>query len=127
MNKKVLWIIGILVVVVLGLVALKKAGAFGKDEGIKVSAEKATKRTIIETVTASGKIYPESTGESVVAIRGTDSVKTKSKNGFFVMRVRPGNWKVIVSGREQTKNIVRDNLIVTQGQQVNLGEIRLSE
>jgi HlyD family secretion protein len=59
MNKKVLWIIGILVVVVLGLVALKKAGAFGKDEGIKVSAEKATKRTIIETVTASGKIYPE--------------------------------------------------------------------
>jgi|SRR6516164_3777128 hypothetical protein len=75
----------------------------------------------------SGKIYPENMGESVVAIRGTDSVKTKSKNGFFVMRVRPGNWKVIVSGREQTKNIVRDNLIVTQGQQVNLGEIRLSE
>jgi HlyD family secretion protein len=59
MNKKVLWIIAILVVVVLGLVALKKAGAFGKDEGIKVSAEKAVKRTIIETVTASGKIYPE--------------------------------------------------------------------
>jgi hypothetical protein len=75
----------------------------------------------------SGKIYPESTGESVVAIRGTDSVKTTSKNGFFVMRVRPGNWKVIVSGKEQTKNIIRDNLIVNQGQQVNLGEIRLAE
>src|SRR5215471_15448561 len=59
MNKKVLWIIGILVVIVLGLVGLKKAGVFGKDEGIKVSAEKASKRTIIETVTASGKIYPE--------------------------------------------------------------------
>jgi len=59
MSKKVLWIIGILVIVVIGLVALKKAGVFGKDEGIKVSAEKATKRTIIETVTASGKIYPE--------------------------------------------------------------------
>jgi HlyD family secretion protein len=59
MNKKVLWIIGILVIVVIGLVALKKAGAFGKDEGVKVSAEKAIKRTIIETVTASGKIYPE--------------------------------------------------------------------
>jgi hypothetical protein len=75
----------------------------------------------------SGKIYPENMGESVVAIRGTDSVRTKSKNGFFVMRVRPGNWKIIVSGKEQTKNIVRDNLIVNQGQQVNLGEIRLSE
>ena len=41
------------------LVVLKKAGALGKEEGIKVSAEKVSKRTIIETVTASGKIYPE--------------------------------------------------------------------
>jgi len=59
MNKKLLWTIIILAVVVIGLVVLKKAGAFGKDEGIKVSSEKAAKRTIIETVTASGKIYPE--------------------------------------------------------------------
>ena len=59
MNKKLVWIIVILVVVIVGLVALKKGGAFGKDEGLKVSAEKAVKRTIIESVTASGKIYPE--------------------------------------------------------------------
>ena len=59
MNKKLLWIILILVVVVVGLVVLKKVGVFGKEEGIKVSAEKAFRRTIIETVTASGKIYPE--------------------------------------------------------------------
>ena len=38
---------------------MKKAGVFGKDEGIKVSVEKVAKRTITETVTASGKIYPE--------------------------------------------------------------------
>jgi HlyD family secretion protein len=31
----------------------------GKDEGVKVTAEKAIKRTIVETVNASGKIYPE--------------------------------------------------------------------
>ncbi|MBS1599724.1 MAG: efflux RND transporter periplasmic adaptor subunit [Bacteroidetes bacterium] len=59
MNKKLLWIIIILAVLVVGLIALKKAGVFGKEEGMKVSAEKATKRTIVETVTASGKIYPE--------------------------------------------------------------------
>ena len=34
-------------------------GAFGKAEGIKVTAEKAEERTIIEVVNASGKIYPE--------------------------------------------------------------------
>jgi len=38
---------------------LSKAGVFGKDEGIKVTAEKAQKRTITEIVNASGKIYPE--------------------------------------------------------------------
>jgi len=31
----------------------------GKDTGTKVTAEKASKRTIVETVTASGNIYPE--------------------------------------------------------------------
>ncbi|WP_315820071.1 efflux RND transporter periplasmic adaptor subunit [Paraflavitalea speifideaquila] len=31
----------------------------GKEEGLKVSTEKVAKRTIIETVNASGKVYPE--------------------------------------------------------------------
>lgn len=59
MSKKLLWIIGGLVAVVILLIVLKKSGALGKEEGIKVSTEKVTQRTIIETVTASGKIYPE--------------------------------------------------------------------
>ncbi len=59
MKKKIVWILVILAAIVLVLVGLKKAGIIAKDEGIKVSAEKAMKRTIIETVTASGKIYPE--------------------------------------------------------------------
>jgi HlyD family secretion protein len=45
--------------VIVLLIVLQKSGAFGKDEGIKVSAEKAMKRDITEIVTASGKIYPE--------------------------------------------------------------------
>jgi len=59
MNKKLLWGLIILVVVVIALVALKKGGALGKEEGTKVTAEKVSKRTIMEIVTASGKIYPE--------------------------------------------------------------------
>ena len=59
MNKKLVWIIVSLVVLILLLVGLKKAGVIGKEEGIKVSVEKAGKHTITETVTASGKIYPE--------------------------------------------------------------------
>ncbi len=59
MNKKLLWIIIGLVVIILILIVLKKQGIIGKEDGIKVTAEKATRRTIIETVNASGKVYPE--------------------------------------------------------------------
>ena len=59
MNKTTKWIlisVGILVVL---LVVLAKTGVFGKEEGIKVTAEKAVQRNIIEVVNASGKIFPE--------------------------------------------------------------------
>ena len=59
MSKTVKWILVSVVVVVLGIVALKAAGVFGKKEGTKVTAEKVQRRTIIEIVNASGKIYPE--------------------------------------------------------------------
>jgi len=59
MSKKMRWILISVVLLVVLLVVLQKAGAFGKDEGIKVTAEKVAKRSIIEIVTASGKVYPE--------------------------------------------------------------------
>jgi HlyD family secretion protein len=59
MNKKLTWIIAILAFVIILFIILKKNGIIGKEEGIKVSVEKVSKHTITETVTASGKIYPE--------------------------------------------------------------------
>jgi HlyD family secretion protein len=59
MSKKLIWIIVGLVVVIGVLIGLKKAGVIGKEEGTKVTIEKAIKRNIIETVNASGKVYPE--------------------------------------------------------------------
>lgn len=59
MSKKLWWLIGALVVIIILLVVLKKTGVIGKEEGFKVATEKVAKRTIIETVTANGKIYPE--------------------------------------------------------------------
>jgi HlyD family secretion protein len=57
MNKTVKWILIVVAVLIAGFVIAKLVG--GKDEGTKVSTEKANNRTIIETVTASGNIYPE--------------------------------------------------------------------
>lgn len=54
-KKTIWWIIGALLVVIVLLIAFGS----GKEEGIKVSVETATTRTITETVNASGKVYPE--------------------------------------------------------------------
>lgn len=59
MSKKIWWIIGILLVLAVTLIILKKKEVIGKKEGVKVATEKITRRTIIETVSASGKVYPE--------------------------------------------------------------------
>lgn len=58
MKKKFKWILFILLGIVILLVILKKTGVIGKEEGTKVSVEKVQKRTIVETVNASGKVYP---------------------------------------------------------------------
>jgi HlyD family secretion protein len=59
MSKRLKWIIGILVLLIVVLVVLKATGTIGKDEGTKITTEKAVRRTITETVSASGKVYPE--------------------------------------------------------------------
>ena len=59
MSKSLKWVLISLGILVVLLVVLSKVGAFGKDEGLKVTAEKAQMRTITEIVNASGKIYPE--------------------------------------------------------------------
>lgn len=59
MNKKFIWIIVGLIVIISVLIGLKKSGVIGKEEGIRVSSEKTAMRTVIETVNASGKVYPE--------------------------------------------------------------------
>jgi HlyD family secretion protein len=59
MKKRTIWIIIGLLVVIGGLIVAKKKGWIGEEEGTKVAIEKAATRTIIETVNASGRIFPE--------------------------------------------------------------------
>jgi HlyD family secretion protein len=58
MSKTTKWILFGSIGLVVVLIILKLTGVFGKDNTIKVTAEKAQYRTIIEVVNASGKIYP---------------------------------------------------------------------
>jgi len=58
MSKTVKWILIILGLLLVIVVIASVAGG-GDKGGTKVSSEAAAKRTIVETVNASGKIYPE--------------------------------------------------------------------
>jgi HlyD family secretion protein len=97
-NNKILKIL-IAIVVVLILVAVigKKAGWFGKALTLKVAVENAEKRTIIETITANGKIQPEKevkispdvSGEIVeLTVKEGDNVE----KGQLLLRIKPDNY-----------------------------------
>ena len=71
MSKTVKWILIVLGILIAVLIVGKLIAGSG-DEGVKVSTEKATKRTIIETVNASGKVYPEVEVKITPDISGRD-------------------------------------------------------
>lgn len=59
-KKKIIILISIIVALIVGLVILKKTGVLkGNDTSIQVETAKADEITIIETVSATGKIQPE--------------------------------------------------------------------
>ncbi|HEY0355483.1 MAG TPA: biotin/lipoyl-binding protein, partial [Flavisolibacter sp.] len=58
MNKKVKWIL-IIVGILVAIFAIVKIASGGSGKEIKVTTEKTTRTTIIETVNAPGKVYPE--------------------------------------------------------------------
>ncbi|MFI5218601.1 MAG: efflux RND transporter periplasmic adaptor subunit [Bacteroidia bacterium] len=61
--------IGIVVLIVL-LAVLKSKGVIGSGDEIKVSVEKASRQTIIETVSANGKVQPETEVKMVADVSG---------------------------------------------------------
>jgi HlyD family secretion protein len=60
MSKKVKIILGVLLGLIILLVVLSKTGAFGdRDNSVEVETAKVDEITIVETVSATGKIQPE--------------------------------------------------------------------
>ncbi len=94
-NKKILKILvpAVIILLIFAVVG-KKAGWFGKAATVKVAVENAEKRTIVETITANGKIQPEKevkitpdvSGEIVeLTVREGDHVE----KGQLLLRIKP--------------------------------------
>ena len=99
MSKKAWWIVIISVVLIIILVIVAKRS--GGDE-TKVAVEKASRHTITETVTASGKIYPETEVKIAPEVSGEitllniiegDSVK----KGDVLVKINPAIYNSMVN------------------------------
>ena len=111
---KRIYIIIIAGVLLIGiLIGVKK---FSADEGVKVSTEKASRRTIIETVSANGKIQPEVevklspdvSGEIVdLQVKEGDKVK----KGDLLLRIKPDIYVSALERMEASLNTSRANLL----------------
>lgn len=125
MNKTLKWIIIILGILIVALIVLKKAGVIGKNEGIKVTAEKVARRTIVETVNASGKVYPEVevklspdiSGEIVsLDVAEGDSVK----KGQVLAKIYGG---IYLTQRDQAQAIVKQQQAQVANAQAAIGAL----
>lgn len=114
-NRKWLWIGIAGAVVLILLISLGKSG----DEGTKVAVEKAGQHTITETVTASGKIYPETevkispevSGEIIeLNVEEGDSVV----KGQLLVKINPAIYNSQVQQAEASVQQSRSGVVNSQ-------------
>jgi HlyD family secretion protein len=85
-NKKLYWIIGTVVLVLLiTLVVLKRNGSIGPSQDTKVATDLVVKRTIVETVSANGKIQPETEVKLSPDVSG-EIIELNVKEGDVIKR-----------------------------------------
>lgn len=110
-------IIGLVILVIFivgGGILAKKKGWIGGEEGLKVAVEKAQKRTIVESVSASGKVQPETevkisadvSGEVVeLLVKEGDKVK----KGQLLLKIKPDLYISAVERLEASLNTSKAN------------------
>ncbi len=114
--NKLLIVLAVVTVVLIavGVVGSKK-GWFGKGDLMEVAVEKAARRSIVETVTASGKINPhtevklssEVSGEVIeLNVHEGDSVK----KGALLCVINPSIYEAVVAQSAASVNQMKANL-----------------
>ncbi len=108
-----------LVVLLVVLVAGKKAGWFGAENLEQVSVEKVSLRTIVETVSASGKIQPEvevkispDVSGEIIALYVKEGDKVKK--GQLLVKIRPDVYESYLDRATASLNNSKANLANTE-------------
>lgn len=79
----------------------------------------------LRTGSISGSIIPADGALIVWAIQNTDTLKAAPANGMFSLSAKSGVWKVIIDAKDPYRDVMLDNVLVTDGKETNVGEIKL--
>ncbi|MFT2007569.1 efflux RND transporter periplasmic adaptor subunit [Pontibacter sp. 13R65] len=133
-NKLLYTLIGVITFLLIGALVAKKAGWIGKEESEEVVLAEVKKTTIVEKVSASGKIQPESevkispdvSGEIIeLHVEEGDSVV----KGMLLLRIRPDNYQSMVDAQQAGVNQARANLAQTKArlQQARANQVQVKQ
>lgn len=119
-SKRKYWIIGLLLLLI-AVVAISVMKFKSKPKGIEITTEKAAKRTILETVSASGKVFPETeikissdvSGEIVeLYVEEGDSVVI----GQLLAKIDPDAYMSAVERGKASVNSARSQVSMSKSQ-----------
>jgi len=115
-NNRLLYsLIGLVLVLIVGYTVAKKQGWVGKATGVEVLVSKSGPTTIVEKVSASGKVQPETevkispdvSGEIIeLYVQEGDSVR----KGQLLLRIRPDNYQALVNVQSAQVGTQRANV-----------------
>ena len=114
-NRLLFILIGIALVAIVGYVVAKKQGLIGKPVGVEVLVAQVGPANIVEKVSASGKVQPETevkispdvSGEIIeLYVHEGDSVR----KGQLLLRIRPDNYQAQVNVQSAQVGTQRANV-----------------
>tara|TARA_B100000902_G_scaffold111992_1_gene113233 strand:+ start:12702 stop:13952 length:1251 start_codon:yes stop_codon:yes gene_type:complete len=120
-NSRLTKISATFLIIVVSILVLIFSGVIKLDNKIKVKIEKAERRDIIETVSASGKIQPEIevkispdvSGEIVELLVQEGDIVDK---GDLLLKIKPDIYKSILERSRATVNTAKSNLAKSKAQ-----------
>jgi len=84
--------------------------------------------TMFKPASITGRVTPPEAIKDVWAVSLNDTVHgTVVQGGFNIMNVKTGTYKVIIDANAPYKDVVKEGISVTEGQPVDMGEIKLEK
>ncbi len=125
-NKNLIYLAAGLIIIIVLLVILKSAGVIGESNEIEVETDTAKRRTIIETITASGKLMPEKEVAISADVSGEIielNVKEgqRVEKGDLLLRIKPDEY---VSSLQDARAAYNSSMASLENSKANYAKMK---